>query len=86
LIGLGWHGALGPKWELHVSGEGGGFGAGADVDLSAGFRADWRIVRHVGATFGYNVLYLKVSDTVGQHTLTVKQTLQGPVLGIGLFF
>ena len=70
---------------MHVSGEGGGFGAGADIDLSAGARADWRI-HHVGVTFGYNVLYLKVSDTVGQHTLTVKQTLQGPVLGIGLYF
>ena len=75
LIGLGWHAALGRRWELHVSGEGGGFGVGADVDLSAAARADWRIAHHVGVTFGYNVLYLKVSDTVGPHTLTVKQTL-----------
>jgi hypothetical protein len=86
LVGLGWHAPLGPKWELLVTAEGGGFGVGADVDLSAAARADWRIAHHVGLTFGYNVLYLKVSDTVGQHTLTVKQTLQGPVLGFGLYF
>ena len=86
LVGLGWHAALGPKWELHLTGEGGGFGVGADVDLSAAARADWHITHHVGLTFGYTVLYLKVSDTVGQHTLTVKQTLQGPVLGFGLYF
>ena len=86
LVGLGWHAALGPKWELHLVGEGGGFGVGAEVDLSAAARADWIITRHVGLTFGYSVLYLKVKDTVGQHTLTVKQTLQGPVLGFGLYF
>ena len=86
LVGLGWHAALGPRWELHLTGEGGGFGVGAEVDLSAAARADWKIFHHVGLTFGYSVLYLKVSDTVGQHTLTVKQTLQGPVLGFGLYF
>jgi hypothetical protein len=86
LIGLGWHGALGPRWDLHLTGEGGGFGAGADVDLGATARADWKVAHHVGLTFGYSVLYLKVSDTVLQRTLTVKQTLQGPELGLGLYF
>jgi hypothetical protein len=86
LVGLGWHGALGPRWDMHVSGEGGGFGVGADVDLSVTARADWKMFHHVGLTFGYNVLYLKVSDTVLQRTLTVKQTIQGPVLGFGLYF
>ena len=86
IVGVGWHGALGPRWDMHVSAEGGGFGVGADVDLAATARADWKIVRHVGLTFGYSVLYLKISDTVGQRTLTVKQTLQGPVLGLGLYF
>jgi hypothetical protein len=86
LVGLGWHGTLGPKWELHVAGEGGGFDVGADVDVSATVRADWKIVRHVGMTFGYSALHLKISDTVGQRTLTVKQTLHGPVLGLGVYF
>jgi hypothetical protein len=86
LVGLAWHGTLGSRWEMHVSGEGGGFGVGADVDLSATARADWKIARHVGLTFGYSVLYLKISDTVGSRTLTVKQTLQGPVMGLGLYF
>ena len=33
LVGLGWHAALGSRWTLHVTGEGGGFGVGADVDV-----------------------------------------------------
>jgi hypothetical protein len=32
------------------------------------------------------MLYLKLSDTVLQRTFEVKQTLHGPVLGLGLYF
>ncbi len=71
---------------LHVIGEGGGFGVGADVDLAAGARADFKITRHVGLTFGYNVLYLKLSDTVRERTFEIKQTLHGPVAGLGFYF
>ena len=86
LVGLGWHGALGSRWTLHASGEGGGFGVGADVDLSGAVRADMKIAGHVGLTFGYSVLYLKLSDTVLQRTFEVKQTMHGPILGLGLYF
>ncbi len=57
LVGLAWHGALGSRWALHLTGEGGGFGAGADVDLSGAIRADVRVAGPVGLTFGYTVLY-----------------------------
>lgn len=86
LVGLGWHGTLGSRWTLRVVGEGGGFGVGADVDLGGSVRADLKMASHVGLTFGYGVLYLKLSDTVLQRTLVVKQTLHGPVLGLGLYF
>ncbi len=86
LVGLAWHGALGSRLTLAVVGEGGGFGAGADVDLGASARADLKLFKHVGLTFGYSVLYLELSDTVLQRTFEVKQTLHGPVLGLGLYF
>jgi len=86
LVGLGWHGTLGSRWTLHVVGEGGGFGAGADVDLSGGVRADVRVAGPVGLTLGYTVLYLKLSDTVAQRTFEIKQTIQGPMVGLGLYF
>jgi hypothetical protein len=47
---------------------------------------DWKPVRHFGLTGGYNVLYVKVSDTVAARTLTMKPTLHGPTVGIGLYF
>jgi hypothetical protein len=85
LVGIGWHRA-GEKLEWHASFDGGGFGVGADVDLAAAFRVDWKPVRHFGVTAGYNVLYLKVSDTVLGREVTVEPTLHGPAVGIGLYF
>jgi hypothetical protein len=85
LVGIGWH-RQGPTIEWHASFDGGGFGAGADVDLGAEFRVDWKPVRHFGLTAGYNVLYLKVSDSAAGRTLTVRPTLHGPSAGFGLYF
>jgi hypothetical protein len=86
LVGVAWHGDVGPRIVLHASVEGGGFGVGADADVSGAARADLKLTKHFGFTVGYSVLYLKLSDTVGQRTLDVKQTLHGPVLGLGLYF
>lgn len=85
LIGIGWH-RVDPKFEWHASFDGGGFGAGSDVDLSAGFRVDWKPVKHFGFTGGYNLLYLKITDDVLGRTAKIKATLHGPSLGIGLYF
>jgi hypothetical protein len=86
LVGIGWH-RVNPKVEWHASFEGGGFGVGADVDLGATFRVDWKPVRHFGLVAGYNVLYLKLNDSrADRRNVIVKHTLHGPSLGIGLYF
>jgi len=85
LVGIGWH-RVRPKVEWHASFEAGGFGVGADVDLGGSVRVDWKPVRHFGITAGYNVLYLKVSDTVAGRSVTVEPTLHGPAVGFGLYF
>jgi len=86
LVGLGWHSDLGSRVTLHVLGEGGGFGVGADTDLSGGVRADFNLGAHLGLTLGYSMLYLKLSDTVRDRTFSIKQTMHGPVGGIGIYF
>jgi hypothetical protein len=85
LIGLGWHHDTGAL-EFHASVEGGGFGAGADTDIGASARFDWKPTTHFGVTAGYTYLYLKLSDEVLGRTFTARQTLHGPVIGIGLYF
>jgi hypothetical protein len=86
LIGVGWHRAAGEKLELHATFEGGGFGVGSDVDISTAFRFDWKPTTHFGITAGYHLLYFKLSHTLADRTFTAKQTLHGPMLGIGLYF
>ena len=85
LIGIGWH-RVGEKVEWHASFDGGGFGVGSDVDLGAGVRVDWKPVKHFGLTGGYSLLHLKISDDVLSRTVTLKATLHGPAVGIGLYF
>ena len=43
-------------------------------------------IRHVGLVLGYSALYPKLSDTMLERTFEVKQTLHGPVLGLGFYF
>ena len=85
IVGIGWH-RVRPKVEWHAAFDGGGFGVGADVDLGAAVSVDWKPIPHFGLTAGYNLLYLKVTDTVVNRDLTLKLTAHGPTVGIGLYF
>jgi len=85
LLGLGWH-RVGRKVEWHASFDVGGFGVGSDIDIGGGLRLDWKPVRHFGFAIGYNLLYLKLSDSDAGRTVTVEPMLHGPVAGIGLYF
>ena len=85
LIGIGWH-TNGDRVDWHFTFDGGGFGAGSDVDLSGTVRLDWRMTSHFGLTAGYNFLYFKVTDEVRGRTFTVNQSLHGPIVGLGIYF
>ena len=90
LIGVGWH-YEGKKTELHAVFEGGGFGVGADTDISGGVRFDWKPIPHFGVTLGYAGIHLKLTETVLSNTaltrtFTAEQTLHGPIAGIGFYF
>ena len=86
VVGLGWHRDVGPRLALHLTGEGGGFGVGADVDLAARVRVDLKLTTHFGLALGYSALYLELSDTVVERTFEIKQTMQGPTFGLGFYF
>ena len=86
LVGLGWHSPIGSRLTLHVTGEGGGFGVGADADVSGSVRLDVEFGAHLGMTAGYSALYLKLSDTVRDRTFRVNQTMHGPIVGLGIYF
>ena len=85
LLGLAYQHA-GRVVEFHANFDGGGFGAGADVDLGGTLRIDLKPTRHFGITAGYSILYFKVTDSNENRDFTVKQTLHGPIAGIGFYF
>ena len=85
MVGLGWH-RVGQTVEWHSFFDVGGFGAGSDIDLGAGLRADWKPISHFGLTAGYNLLYLKITDDKAVRTVTIKPFAHGPAVGFGLYF
>jgi hypothetical protein len=52
LIGLTYRRQLGRKWRILIHGDGGGFGVGSDVDVTATGRAEWQFARHFGIAMG----------------------------------
>ena len=85
LVGIGWH-RTGPTFEWHASFDVGGFGVGSDLDIGATFRVDWKFIPHFGLTGGYSVLHLKTTPSLSGRSVTVKTTLHGPMVGVGLYF
>ncbi len=71
---------------FHANMDGGGFGVGADIDLGGTVRVDLKPLRHFGITAGYSILYFKLTDSADNRDFTVKQTLHGPIAGIGFYF
>lgn len=86
LVGLAYRHSFGEKFKIKANFDGGGFGVGSDLDLGASVRADWIFSKHFGMNFGYGWVKTEITDTVASKTLTVKQTLSGPIVGIGLYF
>jgi len=86
LVGLTYRRQLGRKWRILVHGDGGGFGVGSDVDVTATARTEWQFARHFGIAMGYGGMHFSDSNTVGGKTLKISPTLHGPTFGFGIFF
>jgi hypothetical protein len=87
LVGVGYHyEGEGRPVEFHAAFEAGGFGAGADEEYGVMGRLDWKPFRHFGVTAGYNFLHIKFSNTLRDREFKVRQSVHGPVVGIGLYF
>ena len=86
LVGVTYHRQLGKKWRILIHGDGGGFGAGTDVDVTATARAEWQFVRHFGVTMGYGGMHYSATTSEGEGSLTIRPTLHGPLVGLGIFF
>jgi len=78
LIGLTYRRRLSQKWTVFLHGDGGGFGVGSDVDVTATGRAEWQFTRHFGLTFGYGGFPFRQNDTSTRADLWVWHFLLMP--------
>ena len=85
LVGVAYH-KRGDTLEFHAHTEYGGFGVGADTDFGIGARFDWKPFEHFGLTAGYSLVSFKFKREIGPYEFSAKQTIGGPVVGIGLYF
>jgi hypothetical protein len=90
-IGMTWKQKLARKWMLKAHVDGGGFGVGSDVDIQASARVDWRFVKHFGISMGAAALHFQftnnfLDNTRFSRTLKFRQTLYGPLFGLGIYF
>jgi hypothetical protein len=69
-----------------MHGDGGGFGIGFDVDVTASGRAEWQFVRHCGLAMGYGGMHFSQSETIARQTVSISPTMHGPIVGLGNFF
>ena len=86
LVGLTYRRQLTKKWKVLGHVDGGGFGVGSNVDIAATGRAEWQFARHFGIAMGYGLLHLDITRTIAQRRLEIKQTLNGPIFGFGIYF
>lgn len=86
LLGVTYGRHLGKKWRILAHADGGGFGAGSDVDITVTGRGEWQFARHYGLTVGYGLMHLSDSTHYGEGTLHFRPTLNGPMIGFGLYF
>ena len=90
MLGVDYRKAAG-SWSLDGNFQGGGFGVGTDVDLSAELNVRWRPATHFEIRLGYEFVYFKLTVaevSIGsfQRSFIAKQSLNGPVIGFGIVF
>jgi len=86
LIGASYRKHLGKKWVLQAHVDGGGFGVGADQDISGALTAEWRFTKRFGLSFGAEALHLAIAPEVRSRVLDLSTTIWGPVFGFGIYF
>jgi opacity protein-like surface antigen len=90
LVGADWRGRAG-KFIFEANFQAGGFGVGADRDVSSEFDVNWRFTPHTDIRLGWGFFNYKISTdpiSIGsfQRTLVSSQTLNGPTVGFGIVF
>lgn len=78
--------ALSKRLRLLVHGDYGGIGSDTHSTATLTARIEWQPAAHFSLTGGYGYLRLTADGTIGSKAIELKQTLHGPIIGIGIPF
>jgi len=77
---------LSKSLRLFLSGDYGGIGSDEHSTATLTGRLEWQPAAHFSLTVGYGYLRLRAEGTLVNKPIELKQTLHGPIIGIGIPF
>jgi hypothetical protein len=85
-LGASYNPPLSKTTRLFLHGDYGGIGSDTHSTSTVTARIEWQPVAHFSLTGGYGYLRLTADGTVLTRPISLKQTLHGPIIGIGIPF
>ncbi|MEP6782462.1 MAG: hypothetical protein ABI983_02265 [Acidobacteriota bacterium] len=85
-LGGSYHPPLSKSVRLFLRGDYGGIGSDTHSTSTFNARIEWQPMAHLSFTGGYGYLHLKADGTLRDRAIELKQTLHGPIIGIGIPF
>ena len=86
LVGAAYTPHLSPRWRLLARADYGGVGANNHSTYTANATLEWQPLQHLVVDLGYGFFQATVDGTLVQKPIHLKQTLHGPIVGIGIPF
>jgi hypothetical protein len=85
-LGAAYNPMLSKSVRLFLQGDYGGIGSDTHSTSTLTARIEWQPVAHFSLTGGYGYLRLSADGTLVNKPISLKQTLHGPIIGIGIPF
>jgi hypothetical protein len=85
-VGAAFNPPLSKSLKLFVKGDYGGIGSDTHSTSTLNARVEWQPWAHLALTGGYGYLRVTADGTLRNRAIELKQTLHGPIIGIGIPF
>jgi hypothetical protein len=85
-LGAAYNPPLSKSLRLFMGGDYGGIGSDTHSTTTLTARLEWQPAAHFSLTGGYGYLRVSADGTLGSRPIELKQTLHGPIIGIGIPF
>jgi hypothetical protein len=85
-VGAAYNPPLSNSVRLFLQGDYGGLGSDTHSTSTLTARVEWQPAAHFSLTGGYGYLRLSADGTLLTKPIALKQTLHGPIIGIGIPF